>query len=242
MSQQFGVVGSSAQPNGKGRLLPVGKVVVSKLDRLCGSSDFEDFFINGAVPLHLVGPDGTILSANKAELDLLRYTADEYVGRHISEFHADQGVITDILARLGRGEKLEKYPACVVAKDRSFRHVEITSSVNFRDGKFINTRCFTLDVTDLVRARQELRHKDEHLRQVLNALPAAVYTTDKNGTITYFNRAAAELAGREPERTFPLVSWRMFSSKRALRNLTFLDYVGDTANAVTGNTTSTTPV
>jgi len=199
MSQQFGVVGSSAQPNGKGRLLPVGKVVVSKLDRLCGPSDFEDFFINGAVPLHLVGPDGTILSANKAELDLLGYTADEYVGRHISEFHADQGVITDILARLGRGEKLEKYPACLVAKDRSFRHVEITSSVNFRDGKFINTRCFTLDVTDLVRARQELRHKDEHLRQVLDALPAAVYTTDKNGTITYFNRAAAELAGREPE-------------------------------------------
>ncbi len=39
-----------------------------------------------------------------------------------------------------------------------------------------------------------------------------------------------QLAGREPERTFPLVSWRMFSSKRALRNLTFLDYVGDTAD------------
>jgi hypothetical protein len=39
-----------------------------------------------------------------------------------------------------------------------------------------------------------------------------------------------QLAGREPERTFPLVSWRMFSSKRALRNLTFFDYVGETAN------------
>src|SRR5438445_817178 len=28
-----------------------------------------------------------------------------------------------------------------------------------------------------------------------------------------------QLGGREPERTFPLVSWRMFSSKRALQNL-----------------------
>jgi hypothetical protein len=37
-----------------------------------------------------------------------------------------------------------------------------------------------------------------------------------------------QFAGREPERTFPLVSWRMFSSRRALQNLTFFDYVGDT--------------
>jgi len=37
-----------------------------------------------------------------------------------------------------------------------------------------------------------------------------------------------QLAGREPARTFPLVSWRMFSTKRELQALTFFDYVGDT--------------
>lgn len=36
------------------------------------------------------------------------------------------------------------------------------------------------------------------MRQVLEALPAAVYTTDKDGKITYFNRAAVEFAGRKP--------------------------------------------
>lgn len=35
-------------------------------------------------------------------------------------------------------------------------------------------------------------------RDILDSLPAAVYTTDAEGTLTYFNRAAAELAGREP--------------------------------------------
>ncbi|HET6284798.1 MAG TPA: hypothetical protein VFH73_27830 [Polyangia bacterium] len=39
-----------------------------------------------------------------------------------------------------------------------------------------------------------------------------------------------QLAGWEPERTFPLVSWRMFSSKRVLQTLTFFDYVGDTSD------------
>src|SRR5690606_29817511 len=36
-------------------------------------------------------------------------------------------------------------------------------------------------------------------RQVLDSLPVAVYTTDRWGKITYYNQAAVEFAGREPE-------------------------------------------
>jgi PAS domain S-box-containing protein len=163
-----------------------------------GNFDFQDFFENGAMPLHLVGGDGTILHANKAELQLLGYAPDEYIGRDVREFHDDQDAIADILARLTRGEQIRKYPARLRAKDGRIKHVEITSSAQFKDGKFVNTRCFTVDVTDLLYARSEVRRKDEQLRQVLDALPAAIYTTDASGKITYYNRAAAELAGREP--------------------------------------------
>jgi PAS domain S-box-containing protein len=161
--------------------------------------DFADFFENGALALHLVGPDGTIMHANRAELDLLGYTAEEYIGRPIADFHVDQDTIRDILTRLTRGEKLDKCPARLRARDGSLKHVEITSSVQFKHGKFINTRCFTVDVTELHRAREEARRKDDRLRQILDALPAAVYTTDAAGKITYFNQAAVELAGREPQ-------------------------------------------
>jgi len=41
----------------------------------------------------------------------------------------------------------------------------IEASVQFRDGEFVNTRCFTVDVTDLMRAREEVRRKDDQLRQ-----------------------------------------------------------------------------
>ena len=44
----------------------------------------------------------------------------------------------------------------------------------------------------------EIRQRDNQMRTILDALPAAVYTTDAEGTITYYNRAAVELAGREP--------------------------------------------
>ena len=51
-------------------------------------------------------------------------------------------------------------------------------------------------------------------RTVLDALPVAVYTTDAQGRITYFNRAAVELAGREPQLGTDewCVSWRLYRS------------------------------
>lgn len=160
--------------------------------------DYEDFFENGALPLHLVAADGTILRANQAELDMLGYSADEYVGRKISEFHADADTTTEMLTRLRAGEKLIRFPSRMLAKDGTVKDVEITSSALFRDGEFVSTRCFTTDVSEIFRARHQLARKDEETRQILEALPAAVYTTDAQGKITYFNRAAAELAGRDP--------------------------------------------
>jgi PAS domain S-box-containing protein len=51
----------------------------------------------------------------------------------------------------------------------------------------------------------------EAWHQLLEALPAAVYTTDAAGRVTFFNEAAVELAGRRPElgRDLWCVSWRL---------------------------------
>jgi PAS domain S-box-containing protein len=114
--------------------------------------DLQDFFENGAIGLHLVGCDGTILRANKAELAMMGCEAGDYVGRNISEFHADPATIADILRRLKAGEKLDKYPARLRTKAGTIRDVLITSSVRFKDGEFVNTRCFTIDVTEAKRA------------------------------------------------------------------------------------------
>jgi len=119
--------------------------------------DIEDFFENAASALHWVDSRGIILRANKYELDTLRYEHDEYVGHHITEFHADQEIITDILGRLGRNETLRDYEGSLRAKDGSIRHVVINSNVRWsEDGEFLHTRCFTQDVTDRKLAQQAL--------------------------------------------------------------------------------------
>jgi PAS domain S-box-containing protein len=122
--------------------------------------ELADFFENATEGLHKVGPDGTILWANRAEYELLGYPVEEYIGRSISDFHPDADVIADILARLRRGESLENFPARLRCKDGSIRHVLINSSVCFEDGKFAYTRCFTRDITRRWNAEQELKNAD----------------------------------------------------------------------------------
>src|SRR5690242_12717092 len=101
--------------------------------------DLADFIENAAVPLHWIGPDGTILWANQAELNLLGFTAKEYIGQHIATFHADRHVIDDILRKLAAGEVLRDYEARLCHKDGGIRYVRITSSVRWEGDQFRHT-------------------------------------------------------------------------------------------------------
>ena len=162
--------------------------------------------------MHWVGHDGRILWANQTELDLLGYTAEEYIGHHISEFHVDAPVIEDILHRLSRGEVLREYEARLRCKDGSVRHVLIDSSALFEDGKFVHTRCFTRDISDRKKMEDQLRESERRFREMIDLLPAAIYTTDAEGRLTHFNPAAVEFSGRVPELGTDhwCVSWKMF--------------------------------
>jgi len=61
------------------------------------------------------------------------------------------------------------------------------------------------------KAVAEREHRQDGLfRQLLQALPVAVYTTDIDGTITFFNDAAVTLAGRRPSVNDKwCVSWKL---------------------------------
>ncbi len=172
----------------------------------------RDFVENASLGMHWVGPDGKILWANQTELDLLGYTKEEYIGRHISEFHADAQVIGDILDRLGRGEVLRQYEARLRCKNGGIRNVLMNSSVLFEDGKFVHTRCFTADVTDRKQMEAQLRENERRFREMIDALPAAIYTTDAEGHLTHFNPAAVRFSKRVPELGTDqwCVSWKLY--------------------------------
>ena len=75
------------------------------------------------------------------------------------------------------------------------------------------------DVTDRRLAERLVRESELRFRRLLDNLPAAAYTCDAEGLITYFNRGAAELWGREPKLNDPTDrfcgSFKMFSADGA---------------------------
>ena len=119
--------------------------------------------------------DGTIIWANQAELEMLGYCSDEYIGHNISEFHADAPVLEDILNRLFRGDRIKEYEARLRAKDGSLRQVIIDSSALFEGGKFVHTRCFTRDISERKHAEELLRRSEERFRALVNASSDVVY-------------------------------------------------------------------
>ncbi|HEY6147972.1 MAG TPA: ATP-binding protein, partial [Thermoanaerobaculia bacterium] len=143
--------------------IEIGSRRAAEAKTMTREQELADFLENAVEGIHKVGPDGRILWANRAELALLGYEESEYVGHLISEFHADETVISDILEKLRRGETLYDYPARLRCKDGSIKHVLIHSNVYRENGKFLYTRCFTRDVTDRVKLEEKLRRQVEQL-------------------------------------------------------------------------------
>ncbi len=61
------------------------------------------------------------------------------------------------------------------------------------------------------RSASDARAHEKQFRDLLQALPAAIYTTDAHGRITFFNRACVEFAGRTPKiGEMWCVTWKLF--------------------------------
>jgi two-component system sensor histidine kinase VicK len=139
--------------------------------------ELNDFVENASLPLHWVNEQGIIVWANQAELDLLGYQKEEYIGFPISNFHADEHIINDILNRLTNNETLRNHPATLKCKDGSIKHVLINSNVLRKDGEFVHTRCFTRDVTAIKETEAnresllfELEQSQARLKMVISSI------------------------------------------------------------------------
>jgi len=154
-------------------------------------SELSDFLENAVMGLHRVGPDGTILWANAAELAMLGYAPGEYIGRNIADFHADREVLQRVMERLAAGETLRDQPARLRCMDGSIRHVLVSSNAQIVDGKLVATRCFTRDVSDRWLAQEALRERGAMLHLAMQGARMGYWVGNlEHGTI----RGSHELA------------------------------------------------
>ena len=120
-------------------------------------NELSDFIENAVEGLHQIGPDGKILWANPAQLKLLGYSAEEYVGHHFAEFYVDHQRFDELWQQLMRTRIVYDFQASLLCKSGSVKHVLIHSSGLWEEQQFLYTRCFIRDVTERVELEQELK-------------------------------------------------------------------------------------
>jgi PAS domain S-box-containing protein len=160
--------------------------------------------------------NGVIQSWNAGAERLFGYTAEEAIGRPVTLiFPPDrENEERDILARIVRGERIDHYETVRRRKDGSLVDISLTvSPMRDGSGEIIGASKIARDITERREAQRKLEDSERRLQDLLAAIPAAIYTTDAQGRITYFNQAAVDLAGRTPVIGSDewCVTWKLFN-------------------------------
>jgi PAS domain S-box-containing protein len=159
--------------------------------------------------------NGVIKSWNYGAERLFGYTAEEAIGRPITMLIPADRLDEEpsILMRIRRGERVDHFETVRRRKNGSLVDISLTvSPVRGAHGKIVGASKIAREISDRKAAEAELRDSRRRLEELLAAIPAAIYTTDAQGKITYYNEAAVELAGRTPTIGSDewCVTWKMY--------------------------------
>jgi PAS domain S-box-containing protein len=141
--------------------------------------------------------DGFITSWNSGAQRIFGYTAEEAIGQHISLLiPADRiGEETEILARIGRGERIDHIDTVRRAKDGRLIEISLTvSPVRDLSGNVVGASKVARDI----RARREVergRQAERLLAAVVESSDDAIISKTLKGIITSWNGGAERLFG-----------------------------------------------
>lgn len=181
---------------------------MSKLAAIVESSD--DAIISKTL-------EGIITSWNTSAQRIFGYTAEEMIGTSILRLIPDDRKDEEpaILERLKKGERVDHFGTKRVTKDGRLLDISLTiSPIKDGTGKVIGASKIARDVTNEQLLHKALVTSEQNYRELVEALPAAIYTCDKDGYITLYNNAAVELWGIRPEigKDLWCGSWKIYDT------------------------------
>jgi len=142
--------------------------------------------------------DGIVISWNKGAERLFGFTAQEMIGQSITriippEFHHEE---TEILARIRRGERIDRYQALRLHKDGHRLNISLTiSPVRDSSGEIVGAAKIAHDITSTKQAQKALEEEARAL-ETLNRLGHTVAAElDLDEVVQSVTDAATELSG-----------------------------------------------
>lgn len=180
----------------------------------------EDFLDSGDVALRWVDPEGKILWANHGDYESLGYSAEEFIGRNVREFHHDGDVFMALLRRLQAGEPVRSQALTLRRRDGAARQVVLSASPRFDEqGALVHVRCCMLElpepsVSEAHPAGDDgasdaltvdaLRRTTQQLQMIADALPVLVGYIDAELRYRFANSAYEAWFGHPRQRIIGL--------------------------------------
>ncbi|MCM3710733.1 sensor domain-containing protein [Sporosarcina luteola] len=152
-------------------------------------------------PIFLLGDKGEILDVNMAATDLFGYTASEWVDIDFHEIIAPRSIGDTVksFAKTLNGDFCS-YSVSAYDKEGNLLHLHVKNLPICEAGQQPNKlMIFVKDVTELVKAKDELRKTAEKLMFFYESSAEAMDIIDLDGNVVQVNRAFEEMYGWKAE-------------------------------------------
>jgi PAS domain S-box-containing protein len=179
----------------------------------------------------ILNADLTILKVNEALIELLGFPATEIEGTKILDYVCPeyrQGWHELQQALWRKNLPFFKLEACLIKKDQSLVWVKVTTVLFLENGityGFTILDDFTsrktledsekelkLSLANAKKIKEELRHNERHLTQILETMAEGVCIIDPTGKLTYTNPMAKKIFGQDQNsmlmRTYNDAKWQ----------------------------------
>jgi PAS domain S-box-containing protein len=119
------------------------------------------------VPLYTMDDNDVVTGVSQSWLDLMGYSAGDVIGRHITEFRPNQaGIAADRdRMRLDEHGEVRDLARSFIKADGTVIQTLISARVETGDAGQIRVICALIDITDRLRAEEELRASQHRLHQ-----------------------------------------------------------------------------
>jgi PAS domain S-box-containing protein len=146
--------------------------------------------------------DGTITAWNPAAERMFGYTAEETIGRNIDMVVPGErgGELRDLLARVGRGARIEHFETVRVGKDG--RRIDVSLSVSPVKsplGDIVGAAEIARDITDRIKTHTALLKEIEERRQIFETSLDLILVTDRRGNFLHVSPSSMEVLGYRPD-------------------------------------------
>ena len=177
---------------------------------------FRATFHQAAVGMCLISPEGRLLQVNQKLCELLDEPTDGLTNRSLLDvtYSDDRAHNKKSMSQLllGGVEDISVEQRLVRRDGRPVWVSMYLALLLDAGGRIEHVIGVIQDIDERKRAEKALRESDRRFREMIDALPAAIYTTDAQGHLTHFNQAAVEFSGRMPELGTDqwCVSWKLY--------------------------------